>query len=1314
MAEEHSLILKVDSRQVKKAEGDLNGLSKAAGNTEKSTNKVSSAFASMSAILGTVGVAALAKEFVQIADKMNLLDARLKMVSSSTAEYVSQQKELLAISKNSYSSISEITSLYTKLNPALKLMGATTKDVNNITESFAKGLKIGGANAVEASSATLQFAQAMGSGVLRGEEFNAIAEASPKLMQYMADGMGVPVTALRKMAMEGELTSGKVSAALLKMSGQIKKDFGEIPVTVGMATENLKTDLSVAIAQFDKTTGATKALAETISGMSADLSGYAGSISQFYLETAKFIDEHNKALTTTASLVGGVAVAYYGFIAGGAVVAGVRAIATSVYTLRTAMIALQASSPILLAISVALGVATAAYLAHDDALEKKNYSTINSIESLTKAHDDLLKKRKEIQSDKFALDKTQKKETAIVDAELKKIEDRLNKIGQARSDNVKKIDKETQEAIKASKVLEENAKKLQPAKEKKVKKTDEQKAAEKEAEKVKGLEEELAKLKVENNSDTLKNMQLDDAKAYQEAILKREQQLEKFKGIKGAELEINKEFNNQVEKLNKDLIDKQKIIDYELFNIATKRQADIAVSIYEASLPESQKIIDKYTEIFEQIKDMPVEFIQTAVGQMNEELANIKFDSFKLEFDTQSLEGIPKAIAAVSKAMGNLEKADKEYNKKKKQYAEGSEGYALNEQEHLDNQIAGYSQMAGAMANMFESGSRESAAFQAVQSGLAVVNAVAAVMNAGTNGDGYTAVARMAVVAAYASQMLSQIGMALNGGGGGSAPTLPKSTVLGATAGTESESTTAIVDILSEAHASEYSELRDINRAVTSMAQGIESAVANIFKSGVLDTSSIGLSSSSNFQDRIDKTLSLLDKSVLNIGGIMSNAFLMSGAALLQKIGLGGSSKQYIAGSGFDIGGGTLGSKAGGNVGASTFVDVETASKNFWGSASYSHDIQRSALDTASSQSISLIYKSFSDTMNEINKGLGTSLAPAISNYTLSAIQISTAGLTGEQVIKTLNDRFSALGDKMANDIFGSILNQYQDLGEGLLETAVRVITEKAVVMSNLKDINKSIYGDTIAITQSLVDLSGGLSEFSDANASYYDKYFSNAEKQVKLQAKLSESFNYLGVSMPTTIEGFRKLVEGTDLSTLAGRELFTGLMGLSEGFAELKDNVKNTDLIGFLDDIKSFVSSLRAEIVPISITTSFTTFSKSFNDMIAAIASGSSDLSTIGTKAIDNARSYLDTVTATASAGRDIAFAKAVVANKFESVVIAPNITIGTVNDTLKYSLGEQSYIVSELRAMRQELITANQLGITQTANSINQLSATRALLPA
>ena len=47
----------------------------------------------------------------------------------------------------------------------------------------------------------------MASGVLRGDEFNSIAEQAPVIMELMADSLGVTTGKLRDMAKEGKLTS---------------------------------------------------------------------------------------------------------------------------------------------------------------------------------------------------------------------------------------------------------------------------------------------------------------------------------------------------------------------------------------------------------------------------------------------------------------------------------------------------------------------------------------------------------------------------------------------------------------------------------------------------------------------------------------------------------------------------------------------------------------------------------------------------------------------------------------------------------------------------------------------------------------------------------------------------------------------------------------------------------------------------------------------------------------------------------------------------------------------------------------------------
>ena len=102
----------------------------------------------------------------------------------------------------------------------------------------------------------------MGSGALKGDEFNSMAEASPTLMRYFADGLGVPIGKLKELAGQGKLTAEAVSGALLKMYDQISKDAAQMPVTVGKAFTDLKTEMSLLVAEFNEAAGATGGMSQ--------------------------------------------------------------------------------------------------------------------------------------------------------------------------------------------------------------------------------------------------------------------------------------------------------------------------------------------------------------------------------------------------------------------------------------------------------------------------------------------------------------------------------------------------------------------------------------------------------------------------------------------------------------------------------------------------------------------------------------------------------------------------------------------------------------------------------------------------------------------------------------------------------------------------------------------------------------------------------------------------------------------------------------------------------------------------------------------
>ena len=98
-------------------------------------------------------------------------------------------------------------------------------------ENLNKLYKVAGASQEEMHSSQLQLLQAMGSGVLRGEEFNAVFEAAPNIMQTEADYMGVPIGKLREMAADGKITADIVKNAMLGATSEINAQFDQMPMT---------------------------------------------------------------------------------------------------------------------------------------------------------------------------------------------------------------------------------------------------------------------------------------------------------------------------------------------------------------------------------------------------------------------------------------------------------------------------------------------------------------------------------------------------------------------------------------------------------------------------------------------------------------------------------------------------------------------------------------------------------------------------------------------------------------------------------------------------------------------------------------------------------------------------------------------------------------------------------------------------------------------------------------------------------------------------------------------------------------------------
>lgn len=230
--------------------------------------RVKNELVGLASVAGLVG---LAKAFVDTADAVNSLNARLKLATKSTQEYTAAKQGVVDISKRTGQSLESIGTLYAKVADSMRQLGASQKDTLSFTEATAQAMRLSGASASSAEAGITQLSQALASGVLRGDEFNSIMENSPRLAQAMADGLGVPRGALRAMAEEGKLTAAVVTQAILSQGAVLSGEFAQMPVTVGQAFTNLRTSMMLWVEQVDTSTGVTGLFASALDALSKNL-----------------------------------------------------------------------------------------------------------------------------------------------------------------------------------------------------------------------------------------------------------------------------------------------------------------------------------------------------------------------------------------------------------------------------------------------------------------------------------------------------------------------------------------------------------------------------------------------------------------------------------------------------------------------------------------------------------------------------------------------------------------------------------------------------------------------------------------------------------------------------------------------------------------------------------------------------------------------------------------------------------------------------------------------------------------------------------
>lgn len=214
-------------------------------------------------------------QLIQYADTWNQLSGRLRLASTGAEDFATAQRTLMDISQRTGTSFEANATLYARIASSLRDAGYASADVAKVTETVATSLKLSGASTEEASSVITQLSQALGSGVLRGEEFNAIMENGGRLAKLLADGMKTTVGGLRNMAQNGELTTDKIVPLLTNVE-LLRKEFATLPASISGSAQKVQNSFMAWVGSANDALGASTALAGALDGLATNLNTVAG------------------------------------------------------------------------------------------------------------------------------------------------------------------------------------------------------------------------------------------------------------------------------------------------------------------------------------------------------------------------------------------------------------------------------------------------------------------------------------------------------------------------------------------------------------------------------------------------------------------------------------------------------------------------------------------------------------------------------------------------------------------------------------------------------------------------------------------------------------------------------------------------------------------------------------------------------------------------------------------------------------------------------------------------------------------------------
>jgi len=296
-----------------------NSIKNSQENQDKFSNSINTSYSNGNKLLSTIKNIALAvggisaiKGLFNLSDEMTNSKARLNLIVDDGGSIETLQNKIFVSSMNARASYQTTTDIITKLGLQASKAFKGNDELIAFAEQLNKTFAISGTEASGIESTMYNLTQALSTGVLRGQDLNAVFSNAPQIVQNIADYLNVPIGKIRDMAAKGKISAGIVKNAMLKAADETNAKFNKMPMTWNQVFTKMK---NIAIKALDPVLNKINALAnnQQVQEMFNMFINGASLAAQAILNLIEGISWLLSVLEPVAPVILGLVGAYVGF-----------------------------------------------------------------------------------------------------------------------------------------------------------------------------------------------------------------------------------------------------------------------------------------------------------------------------------------------------------------------------------------------------------------------------------------------------------------------------------------------------------------------------------------------------------------------------------------------------------------------------------------------------------------------------------------------------------------------------------------------------------------------------------------------------------------------------------------------------------------------------------------------------------------------------------------------------------------------------------------------------------------------------------------